>query len=427
MGDWPEYPLESFVDPKRSICYGIVQPGSAHEGGVPIVRVNNVKEGRVDTRDALRIDPEIEQKYGRSRLEGGELLLTLVGSMGLSAIVPKELRGWNVARAVGVIPLKEDVDKRWIDFVLRSQPSQDYIQTHANTTVQATFNLRDLARLPIPMPPDDVRLPASELLSALDDKIELNRRMNETLEAMARAIFRDWFVDFGPTRAKVAGRDPYLGAGIWELFPGSLDDEEKPIGWESKPLDEIAQFLNGLALQKFPASNPEDGLPAIKIAELRNGVTAKSDRVSREIPEKYVIKDGDFIFSWSGSLLAKFWAEGEGALNQHLFKVTSDKYPAWFFSQWVHHHLERFQAIAASKATTMGHIQRGHLKEAKTICPPLDVLSVLGQTIGPLIDSAINNQLETRTLRQTRDILLPRLMSGEIRLRDAEKAMEAAA
>ena len=105
---------------------------------MPIVRVNNFKDGRVDASGALTIDPEIERKYQRSRLQGGELLLTLVGTMGLSAIVPNELHGWNVARAVGVIPLNENVDKRWLNFVLRSQPSQDFIRTHANTTVQAT-------------------------------------------------------------------------------------------------------------------------------------------------------------------------------------------------------------------------------------------------------------------------------------------------
>ena len=424
MGEWPEYHLESFVDPKRSICYGIVQPGQPCDAGVPIVRVNNFKGGRIDPRDALKIDLEIERKYRRSRLQGGELLLTLVGTIGLSAIAPDDLCGWNVARAVGVVPLKENVDTRWLNFVLRSQPSQDFIQTHANTTVQATFNLRDLARLPIPMPPASVRLPASELLSALDDKIELNRRMNETLEAMARTIFKDWFVDFGPARAKAEGRTPYLPPELWDLFPEALDDEDKPAGWESKPLDEIAEFLNGLALQKFPASDPEDSLPVIKIAELRGGIAPKSNRASREVPEKYVVADGDFLFSWSGSLLAKFWTEGEGALNQHLFKVTSDRSPAWFFSQWVHHHLEEFQAIAASKATTMGHIQRRHLKEAKTTCPPDDVLSILGQTVGPLVERTIKNELEARTLAQTRDLLLPKLMSGEIRLTEAEKAVE---
>ena len=425
MGEWPEYPLGSFVSPSRAICYGIVQPGKPYDCGVPIVRVNNLRDGRVDSSDALRVDPEIEEKYQRSRLEGGELLLTLVGSMGLSAIVPSELRGWNVARAVGVIPLKESVDRRWLHFVLRSQPSQDFIQTHANTTVQATFNLRDLARLPIPMPPDDLRLPASELLSSLDDKIALNRHMNETLEAMARAIFKDWFVDFGPTCAKAEGRDPYLAPELWDLFPDSLDDEGTPAGWKRKPLDEVAEFLNGLALQRFPATHAEDSLPVIKIAELRGGVTEKSNRASCEVPETYVVKDGDFLFSWSGSLLAKFWTGGEGALNQHLFKVSSERYPAWFFSLWVHHHLEEFQAIAASKATTMGHIQRGHLRQAMTSCPPDGVLSTLGLTIDPLVERAIRNELESRTLAQTRDLLLPKLMSGEIRLREAEKAIEA--
>jgi len=131
------------------------------------------------------------------------------------------------------------------------------------------------------------------------------------------------------------------------------------------------------------------------------------------------------LFSWSGSLLAKFWTEGEGALNQHLFKVTSDRYPTWFFSHWVHHHLEHFQTIAASKATTMGHIQRGHLKAAMTICPPDNVISALDQTIAPLLERTIKNQLESRTLTQTRDLLLPKLMSSEIRLRDAWREVEA--
>ena len=228
-------------------------------------------------------------------------------------------------------------------------------------------------------------------------------------------------MDFGPIRAKMEGREPYLVPELWDLFPDALDDEDKPVGWERKPMDEVADFLNGLALQKFPASNPQDSFPVIKIAELRGGLTAKSSRASRDVPDKYIVKDGDFLFSWSGSLMAKFWTEGEGALNQHLFKVTSNRYPDWFFSQWVHHHLQEFQVIAASKATTMGHIQREHLKEAMTICPPDDLIFMLGQTLGPLLERTIKNELETRTLAATRDLLLPKLMSGEIRLAEAEK------
>ena len=100
-------------------------------------------------------------------------------------------------------------------------------------------------------------------------------------------------------------------------------------------------------------------------------------------------------------------------------------FPSWFFSQWVHHHLEEFQAIAASKATTMGHIQRRHLKEAATICPPNEVLGLLGQCVGPLVEQSIKAELENRTLAETRDLLLPKLMSGELRLREAKQAREA--
>jgi type I restriction enzyme S subunit len=130
-----------------------------------------------------------------------------------------------------------------------------------------------------------------------------------------------------------------------------------------------------------------------------------------------VIRDGDFLFSWSGSLLAKFWTAGEGALNQHLFKVTSENYPAWFYTQWVHHHLEEFQQIAESKATTMGHIQRRHLKAAATTCPPIGDIERMGHLLAPIVEMAIQNDLQNHTLAATRDLLLPRLMSGELRLR----------
>ena len=261
-------------------------------------------------------------------------------------------------------------------------------------------------------------------LAILDDKINLNQRMSDTLEATAQLIFKDWFVDLGPTRAKAEGRAPYLAPKLWGLFPDALDNAGTPVGWAKTPLDEIADFLNGLALQKFPASVTDGSLPVIKIAELRRGITAKTSRASCDIPHKYIVRDGDFLFSWSGSLLAKFWTNGDGALNQHLFKVTSDRFPSWFFSQWVHHHLKEFQAIAASKATTMGHIQRRHLREAMVICPPANVLELLGQWIGPIVELTVKNSLNSRILSELRDLLLPKLMSGEIRLREAEAAVE---
>ena len=308
--------------------------------------------------------------------------------------------------------------------------TQDHIveQLHTiaehSTSAYPSIRPADIERLRIDLPPLPEQRAIARILGALDDKIELNRRMNETLEAMARALFRSWFVDFDPVRAKMAGRDPNLPKPLADLFPDRLDNATGlPVGWQAKPLDGIAEFINGLALQKYPATSHQESLPVIKIAELRNGISSKSNRASFEIPEKYIIKNGDFLFSWSGSLMAKFWTEGEGALNQHLFKVTSEHYPPWFYANWVYHHLEQFQAIAAAKATTMGHIQRSHLRAAMTNCPPHDILVRLDAGISPLIDRLIQNELESCALATLRDALLPKLVSGELRVNPPEAAL----
>jgi len=253
---------------------------------------------------------------------------------------------------------------------------------------------------------------AAAALGPLDDKIELNRRMNETLEEMARALFKSWFVDFDPVRAKAEGRDPGLPKHLADLFPDRLVDSELgpiPDGWHVLPLDQIAQFLNGLALQKYPhTSGPF--LPVIKIAQLRKGDSEGSDRANTEVPSQYVVSDGDVLFSWSGSLECEVWAGGPGALNQHLFKVTSAVYPRWLLYLAVRHHLDGFRAIAADKATTMGHIKRGHLSGAMIALPRFRLLDAMGVHVGSTVDAAHAGRLEARSLGELRDTLLPTLI-----------------
>jgi type I restriction enzyme S subunit len=292
--------------------------------------------------------------------------------------------------------------------------------TWANTTVQVTLNLRDVARLPIPMPPEKERIRITRILGALDDKIDLNRRMNATLEATARALFQSWFVDFDPVRAKAEGRQPEgMDSETAALFPDAFEDSALgliPKGWRVEPLDKIAEYQNGLALQKFPPEGDEF-LPVIKIRELRQGyVDENSDKASPNIKEACIVYDGDVLFSWSGSLLVDVWCGGMGALNQHLFKVTSTEYPKWFYLHWTQHHLEEFIGVAADKATTMGHIQRQHLSSALTVVPPGDTLAQLDVFISPLVEQMIQVRLESRTLAETRDALLPKLLSGEMRV-----------
>ena len=203
-GEWGTVPLDSLIEPNRGISYGIVQPGGPVVDGVPIVRVSDVRDGRVAVSAPLRVAPAIEAAYARTRLAGGELLLTLVGTVGETAIAPASLAGWNTARAVAVIPVRKEVGAYWVKLALQAPGVREIIDSRLNTTVQATLNLGDVAKLPIVMPPIGERKAIAHILGTLDDKIELNRRMSETLEAMARALFKSWFVDFDPVRAKHA-------------------------------------------------------------------------------------------------------------------------------------------------------------------------------------------------------------------------------
>ncbi|MBF0423814.1 MAG: restriction endonuclease subunit S [Magnetococcales bacterium] len=267
----------------------------------------------------------------------------------------------------------------------------------------------------------------ARILGALDDKIELNRQMNRTLEEMAQTLFKSWFVDFDPVVAKADGRKPYgLSEELAALFPDSFQESELgpiPKGWRVRPLDKIAHFLNGLALAKFPPQG-DHSLPVIKIAQLRAGSPDGPDRASLEINPKYVIDDGDIIFSWSGSLLVKIWFGGKGALNQHLFKVTSETFPNWFYYQWLLIHLEEFQGIAADKATTMGHIRRHHLTEAPVVVPSSKIIEKASSVFSPLLQQFSENSKEMKLLESLRSSLLPLLFSGELQLRQAEKLVE---
>ncbi|WP_168879107.1 restriction endonuclease subunit S [Rhizobium sp. P28RR-XV] len=367
------------------------------------------------------VSGETYREWFRSHPEPGDIILTLKGSQnGAVCLVPAQVDFAIAQDMVALRPDDKTIDPLFLFAALRSRAVQEQIRNLDVSGVIPHLKKGDFDKLFLPYPDRYLQEFIGHIYFSLCNKIELNRRMNETLEAMARAIFKDWFVDFGPTRAKMECRAPYLEPDIWSLFPDRLDDEGKPEGWNAKPLDQVADFLNGLALQKFPA-NGSESLPVIKIAQLRASGVASADRASTEIPPDYVVEDGDVLFSWSGSLLHRVWTAGRGALNQHLFKVTSKSFPKWFYFHWIAEHMPSFQAIAASKATTMGHIQRHHLTQATTFVATPDAMGAADELISPLFERQIANDLESRTLAAIRDFLLPKLMSGEIHVRDAEK------
>jgi len=311
---------------------------------------------------------------------------------------------------------------------LRSRPYRNEVLAGATgTTVKHTSPSR-IKAYRFCLPPIEEQHAIARVLRSIDAKIDLNKRMNETLEAVAGAMFKSWFVEFGPVRAKAEGRRPLgMDAETAVLFPNSFVNSpigKIPKGWSCISLDQIATFLNGLALQNF-ASDGSNSLPAIKIAQLRRGNADGADQVSSNIPSEYVIRDGEILFSWSGSLEVVVWCGGSGALNQHLFKVSSMRYPKWFHYGWILEHLPNFRHIAAGKATTMGHIQRHHLSEAKVVIPPEQVILKADKIMGPLLQKRISNDLESRTLTSIRETILPKLISGELPVTDVEQMVEA--
>ena len=232
----------------------------------------------------------------------------------------------------------------------------------------------------------------AQILGSLDDKIEENDRINNNLMQQAKTIFE----------AEIVNRT------------------ELPNGWKKSNLASIADYLNGLAMQNYRPNDDDQGLPVLKIKELRQGsCDADSERCSSYIKSNYIVNDGDVIFSWSGSLLVDFWCGGICGLNQHLFKVTSTQYAPWFFYSWTNYHLAKFAAIASAKATTMGHIKRSDIEAAEVIIPSPADYERIGALIQPLYDLCVALRLENRKLAATRDSLLPRLLSGDIDISEA--------
>ncbi|EME8156453.1 restriction endonuclease subunit S [Enterococcus faecium] len=266
------------------------------------------------------------------------------------------------------------------------------------------------------VPEKKYQIKISEFLQQLDSKIEINNQIISNLEELASTLFKRWFVEF---EFPDENGNPYKSSG------GKMVDSELgkiPEGWEATSLSDIANYKNGLAMQKFRPDEDEESLPVLKIKELNQGFTdSNSDRCSIDISDEVKIENGDVVFSWSGTLLVKIWTGGDAGLNQHLFKVTSNKFPKWYYYLWTKFYMNKFIGIAKDKATTMGHIKRQHLNEAKVLIPSIDMLEKFGKVLGPTIDMVTEKGIENLELSNLRDSLLPKLLSGEIELPEDEE------
>ena len=278
-------------------------------------------------------------------------------------------------------------DPTFLYYVLANNSFFDYATATSKGTKMPRGDKTAIMQYEVPAFDIATQQRIGRLLKGIDTRIVTNKKINDNLYAQAKAIFAQRFI------------------GI----------ETIPDGWKKGNLLDIANYLNGLAMQKFRPRDDEVGLPVLKIKELRQGsCDVSSELCSPSIKPEYIVHDGDVIFSWSGSLLVDIWCGGTCGLNQHLFKVTSETYDQWFYYLWTAHHLERFIAIAADKATTMGHIKRGELEKAEVLIPSEKDYKEISSLMNPLFNLIIANRIEARKLAELRDELLPKLMSGEI-------------
>lgn len=380
---WREYILDQVIE--CFIDYRGKTPRKT-SSGIPLITAKIVKNGKILEPTEFIAEEDYISWMRRGLPKLNDVVLTTEAPLGEVAILKNE----NVALAQRIIimrGIKNILDNKFLKYFFQSKYGQEELHIRSSGTTVTGIKSSELKKISLFCPCYKEQKNIAAILGSLDDKIDLLQRQNATLEAMAETLFRQWFI------------------------------EEAQEDFRITSLSNIANFLNGLACQKYPPSNNIDKLPVLKIRELNNGISKDCDWATSDIKSEYIVKSGDVIFSWSGSLLVKIWNGEDCVLNQHLFKVTSQTYPKWFYFFWCKYHLKEFIIISESHATTMGHIKRSDLDAAEVLIPSDKRLQEMSYIMNPLWEKYITNQTQIRTLEKLRDTLLPKLMSGEVRVR----------
>lgn len=453
--EWKKYTI---ADVSKKVITGKTPPGTLDKyfgGEVLFVTPTDMGDNKYIELTQRTLSDEGEAKLAKQKFECGIVVSCIGWQMGKAAIV----RNTAVTNQQinTIIPNGDLIDVDFLYYTL-SEKRTEIFNLGATATRTPILKKSLFEKIEFHAPKLEQQKKIGNILSSLDAKIISNKKINQTIEQMAQALFKSWFVDFEPVKAKMAvleaggsqeeatlaamtaisGKDADALAvferehpeqyaelkATAELFPSAMQESELgeiPEGWSIKPLDGIATYQNGLALQKFRPENENDFLPVVKIAQLKKGFSDGEEKASPNIKPECIIDNGDVVFSWSGSLMVDIWCGGKAALNQHLFKVSSTKYPKWLYYKYTAHHLIEFQRIAEAKAVTMGHIKREHLSQAKCLIPSSETICAFTPFFEPVLNRVISNRLESRKLENLRDTLLPKLLSGEITLPEAEK------
>ena len=420
----------------------IIQGGYAFKSadfgdeGVAVVKIANIKPPVVSLDDVDRVTPDKVVGLARFRLNDGDVLMAMTGATVGKVGRFQERESAYLNQRVARISARHG--KEYLDFIYAvvSQPGFDSLIEGASAgSAQANISAAGIGAVQIPLLDGKEQLAIGQIARALDDRITLLRETNATLEAIAQALFKSWFVDFDPVRAKMEGRAPEgMDEATAALFPDGFETSvlgEVPRGWHCAPVYELATYINGAAYKAFEPNTERRGLPIIKIAELKAGVTSQTAYSDVEMPSKYRIETGDILFSWSGnpdtSIDTFVWTHEEAWLNQHIFRVLPHSSETRsFVLQTLRYLRPVFAELARNKQTTgLGHVTVADMKRLLVVKPGSSVLTQFALVAGPIQEKIFNNARQAQVLCTLRDTLLPRLISGQLRLDENAGAIHA--
>lgn len=403
VGEWQQIPLEDGME--ALIDYRGKTPTKTHTG-VPLITAKVVKNGRIETPNEFISHDDYDAWMRRGIPQAGDVLITTEAPLGEVAQLGSE----KVALAQRLIALrgKDDVlDNTFLKFLLQSDSIQNQLRARASGSTVSGIKQSELRKINLLLPPLPEQRAIAHILGTLDDKIELNRRRNQTLEAMARALFKDWFVDFGPVRAKMEGREPYLPADLWQLFPDRLDDEGKPEGWETKRISDYLSLAYGKSL---PARKRHHGnIPVYG----SGGITGFHNEALVNGPAVIVGRKGTV-----GSL---HWEDRPCFPIDTVFYVQpAAPLPFCYYL------LESLPLRDMNTDAAVPGLNRENVYRLEVAAPPPELVSNYAETASCFRENIAAISKDSETLAQLRDTLLPKLISGELRIADAEKFIQRA-
>ncbi|WP_163372732.1 restriction endonuclease subunit S [Endozoicomonas acroporae] len=377
--------------------------------GIPCVMPANMKGNRVDLTDIAFISEHDAKRLSKYIVQEGDLVYSRRGDVTQKALIRQKEAGYFCGTGCLLLRPGKHIDPKFLTYYLSTPTIQNWIVSQAVGATMPNLNTGILKSVPFSGPEKDVQEKISTVLTAIDYKIELNNRINSELVAMAKTLYDYWFVQFD---FPDANGNPYKSSGGKMVYNAVLK-REIPEGWKVLSLWNIASYFNGLAMQKYRPVD-DNHLPVIKIKEMNEGISSDTEKARPDIPAGAIIDDGDVLFSWSATLDVKLWSQGKGALNQHIFKVTSQNYSKSFYFFELKNYLAHFKMMAERRKTTMGHITQDHLKQAFVSIPEKMLINRMDEKLQPVFQKQLHLHKENQHLTRLKDWLLPMLMNGQV-------------